>query len=122
MPLLFFPVWSPKEISPGAHLVGGMYFPMAGLQWHVASKVSRNWRPLMSQVTFEVSHFFGLCQKNDAEKGPQRTMERIGEEGSLWRKEKLDPMQNSPIEVLKIKMIGNSLYWMVWRSLLNVTP
>ena len=49
-------------------------------------------------------------------------MERTGEEGSLWRKEKLDPMQNSPIAVLKIKIIGNSLYWMVWRQLLNVTP
>ena len=59
--------------------------------------------------------------KNDAEKGPQRTMERTGEEGSSWRKQKLDPMQNSPIAVLKMKTIGNSLYWMVWRQLLNVT-
>ena len=48
-------------------------------------------------------------------------MERTGEEGSLWRKQKLDPMQNSPIAVLKMKTIGNSLYWMVWRQLLNVT-
>ena len=76
-----FPVWSTKHISPGAHLVGGMYFPMAGLQWHVAPRVSRNWRPLMSQVTFEVSHFFGLCQKMMLKRDLKEQWKGLGRKG-----------------------------------------
>lgn len=41
-------------------------------------------------------------------------------EPSLWRKEKLDPIRNSPAEVLKVQTM-RELYRTAWRQVLRVT-